>query len=60
VNPRGKTGYWLAAVGLEVDGEEGTDFHAIKQGYVTVTPLQLDRTFHARLDDVQQWVEGLL
>src|SRR5574344_1083901 len=57
VNPRGKTGYWLAAVGLEVDGEEGTDFHAIKQGYVTVTPLQLDRTFHARLDDVQQWVE---
>lgn len=60
VNPRGKAGYWLAAVGLEVDGEEGTDFHAIKQGYVTVTPLQLDRTFHARLDDVQHWVEGLL
>ncbi len=60
VNPRGKTGYWLAAAGLEMDGEEGTDFHAVRQGYVAVTPLQLDRTFHARLDDVQQWVEGLL
>lgn len=60
VNPRGKTGYWLAAVGAEADGEEGTDFHAIRQGYVTVTPLQLDRTFHARLDDVQEWVEDLL
>ncbi|TDQ40233.1 5'/3'-nucleotidase SurE [Thiopseudomonas denitrificans] len=60
VNPRGKTGYWLAAAGTVADGEEGTDFHAIRQGYVTVTPLQLDRTFHARLDDVQSWVEGLL
>lgn len=60
INPRGKTGYWLAAVGLEVDGEEGTDFHAIKQGYVTVTPLQLDRTFHPSLGEVQTWVEGLL
>lgn len=60
VNPRGKTGYWLAAVGTEIDGEKGTDFHAIKQGYVTVTPLQLDRTFHARLGEVQEWVEGLL
>ncbi len=60
VNPRGKTGYWLAAVGTVADGEEGTDFHAIRQGYVSVTPLQLDRTFHARLDDVQEWVEGLL
>ncbi|MGI6409155.1 MAG: 5'/3'-nucleotidase SurE [Gammaproteobacteria bacterium] len=60
INPRGKTGYWLAAVGTEVDGEEGTDFHALRQGYVTVTPLQLDRTFHAHLDDVRDWVEGLL
>ena len=59
-NPRGKPGYWLAAAGTEVDGEDGTDFHAIKQGYVTVTPLKLDRTFHARLDDVRQWVEGVL
>lgn len=60
VNPRGKTGYWLAAVGTEADGEEGTDFHAIRQGYVSVTPLQLDRTFHAQLDDVRDWVEDLL
>lgn len=60
VNPRGKTGYWLAAAGIAEDGEEGTDFHAISQGYVAVTPLQLDRTFHAQLDDVQRWLENAL
>lgn len=60
VNPRGKTGYWLAAAGLAEDGEEGTDFHAINQGYVTVTPLQPDRTFHAQLGDVQRWLENAL
>lgn len=60
VNPRGKTGYWLAAAGAAEDGEEGTDFHAISQGYVAVTPLQLDRTFHAQLDDVQRWLENAL
>lgn len=60
VNPRGKTGYWLAAAGIAEDGEEGTDFHAISQGYVAVTPLQLDRTFHAQLNDVQRWLENAL
>lgn len=60
VNPRGKTGYWIAAAGSAADGAEGTDFHAIKQGYVTVTPLQLDRTYHAQLQDVQRWVEGVV
>ena len=60
INPRGKQGYWLASVGAVEDGEEGTDFHAVSQGYVSITPLQLDRTFHPQMDDVKQWLEGLL
>ncbi|MCL7462028.1 5'/3'-nucleotidase SurE [Pseudomonas sp. NW5] len=46
VDPRGKAGYWIAAAGDIEDGAPGTDFHAVMQGYVSVTPLQLDRTFH--------------
>ncbi len=60
VNPRGKAGYWLAAAAGAEDGEPGTDFHAISQGYVAITPLQLDRTYHAQLDSVQGWLEKVL
>ncbi len=60
VNPRGKKCYWLASVGEVEDGEEGTDFHAVSQGYVSITPLQLDRTFHPQIDDLQHWLEELL
>ncbi|MDD2221879.1 MAG: 5'/3'-nucleotidase SurE [Pseudomonas sp.] len=60
VNPRGKEGYWISAVGGVEDGIEGTDFHAVAQGYVSITPLQLDRTFHSQVDEVKQWLEGVL
>ncbi|MGS0939967.1 5'/3'-nucleotidase SurE [Pseudomonas luteola] len=46
VNPRGKEGYWIAVAGDAEDSGPDTDFHAVMQGYVSITPLQLDRTFH--------------
>jgi len=41
VNPRGKQGFWLAVAGEVEDGREGTDFHAVQQGFVSVTLLQI-------------------
>lgn len=49
VDPRGKAGYWIAAAGDIEDGAPGTDFHAVLQGYVSVTALQLDRTLREDL-----------
>ena len=60
VNPRGKEGYWISAAGDAEDGGEGTDFHAVMQGYVSITPLQLDRTFQDGFSSLQPWLEGLL
>ncbi|WP_437884180.1 5'/3'-nucleotidase SurE [Pseudomonas sp. LRF_L74] len=60
VNPRGKEGYWIAVSGDAEDGGPGTDFHAVMQGYVSVTPLQFDRTFNEAFGSVQGWLEGLL
>ncbi|HZX52668.1 MAG TPA: 5'/3'-nucleotidase SurE [Pseudomonas sp.] len=60
VNPRGKEGYWISVAGDAEDGGPGTDFHAVMQGYVSVTPLQLDRTFQDGLNSLQPWLEGLL
>ncbi|MDA7087389.1 5'/3'-nucleotidase SurE [Pseudomonas sp. SA3-5] len=59
-NPRGKEGYWISVAGDAEDGGPGTDFHAVMQGFVSVTPLQLDRTFQDGLSSLQPWLEGLL
>lgn len=60
VNPRGKEGYWISVAGDAEDGGPGTDFHAVMQGYVSITPLQLDRTFHEAFRGLDSWLEGLL
>ena len=48
-NPRGDTMYWIGPAGPAMDAAEGTDFHATEQGYVSITPLQVDLTDHQRL-----------
>ena len=49
VNPRGETMYWIGGAGPAKDDGEGTDFHATAEGYVSITPLQVDLTDHQRL-----------
>ena len=58
IDPRGKPVYWIAPVGRERDAGEGTDFHAIHTGYVSITPLQYDQTHHGTLAQIQEWLGG--
>lgn len=51
-NPRGELIYWIGAAGDAREAGEGTDFHAISSGCVSITPLQVDLTDHASLP---QW-----
>ena len=53
-DPRGGTIYWLGANGTAIDESEGTDFYAINQDCVSITPLQVDMTAHHSLTDLQQ------
>ena len=46
-NPRGETIYWIGPAGDARECGEGTDFHAVAQGCVSITPLQVDLTDHA-------------
>ncbi|MCK5728382.1 MAG: 5'/3'-nucleotidase SurE [Methylococcales bacterium] len=55
-DPRGNNVYWVGPPGTEQDAGEGTDFYAIKQGYVSVTPLQLDLTRHQSLNTLSSWL----
>ncbi len=55
-NPRGEPIYWIGAAGDAREAGEGTDFHAVEQGCVSVTPLQVDLTDHASLASWSGWL----
>jgi 5'-nucleotidase len=57
--PRGKKRYWIGAAGNGGDAGPGTDFHAISQGYVSITPVHIDMTRHQVMSSLRGWVEGL-
>ncbi|HQR50436.1 MAG TPA: 5'/3'-nucleotidase SurE [Methylophilaceae bacterium] len=54
--PRGETVYWVGAAGAAQDAGEGTDFHAVEQGLVAITPLQVDLTRYGKLDALKSWL----
>jgi len=56
VNPRGQTVYWVGAAGLAEDAGPGTDFYAVENGRVSITPLQMDLTRYSQLEGVKQWL----
>lgn len=55
-NPRGKSCYWIAKAGEGADCGPGTDFHAINQGYVSITPVSVDMTAHGSLSTLEDWL----
>lgn len=55
-DPRGRPIFWVGPPGAEQDAGEGTDFHAVRSGCVSVTPIQVDLTRHAYLDSLDGWL----
>jgi len=55
-DPRGRPVYWVGPAGAGQDAGPGTDFHAVAEGYVSVTPLTVDLTNYAALDNVRSWI----
>ncbi len=59
LDPRGRKIYWIGPAGPEADAGEGTDFHAIKNGYVSITPMQVDMTKHSVLESIKSWSQTI-
>lgn len=55
-NPRGEPIYWIGAAGGAKEAGPGTDFHATAEGWVSVTPLQIDLTHDAQLPAISTWI----
>jgi 5'-nucleotidase len=59
LDPRGRTIYWIGLPGAEADAGPGTDFYAINEGYVSVTPLHLDMTNYKMFDQLANWLNKI-
>lgn len=58
--PYGDTVYWIGPAGSAADATPGTDFHAVAQGSVALTPLRLDLTQYEQLDALRAWADDKL
>ncbi|MDY7578600.1 5'/3'-nucleotidase SurE [Herbaspirillum sp. RTI4] len=56
-DPYGKDLYWIGPAGGAKDAGEGTDFHAVAQGHVSITPLQIDLTHNLQLNALKRDLE---
>ncbi len=58
-DPMGRPIYWIGPPGAEQDNGEGTDFHALSQNKVSVTPLKVDFTHYQQMDSMSQWLSHI-
>jgi 5'-nucleotidase len=55
-DPRGREIYWVGCAGPEQDAGPGTDFYALRNRYVSVTPLQIDLTRYESVERLKDWL----
>jgi len=55
IDPRGNPIWWIGPSGDALDASEGTDFHAVANGHISITPLQLDLTHTKLLPATREW-----
>jgi 5'/3'-nucleotidase len=55
IDPRGKPYFWIGEQYFTSNAEDGTDYRAIEEGYISVTPLKSDMTDHGALPQIGSW-----
>ena len=58
-DPKNRPVYWLGPAGAEQDAGPGTDFHAVANDFVSVTPIKVDLTDHGALEPLDTWMNVL-
>lgn len=57
LTPRGEQVYWVGAAGQPNDGGEGTDFYAVANHQVSITPIRADLTKYDQISTLKSWLE---
>ena len=55
IDPRGKPYFWIGEQYFRSNAEDGTDYRAVEDGYISVTPLRSDMTDHRALTAIDSW-----
>lgn len=58
-DPRGRPIWWIGPAGAAEDDGPGTDFDAVRRGFVSVTPIQVDLTRYQALEKIAGWIAAL-
>ena len=58
-DPKGRDIYWVGPVGAGLDEGPGTDFHAVANGNISITPLQFNLTRFGMLEQLSSWVDSV-
>ncbi|MCU7835545.1 MAG: 5'/3'-nucleotidase SurE [gamma proteobacterium symbiont of Taylorina sp.] len=59
IDPSNRKVYWLGPIAKEADAGPGTDFFALKQNRVSITPIKIDLTHYQMLDSVEEWLVNI-
>ena len=59
LDPRGQTIYWVGPPGAQQDAGPGSDFYAIANNKVSITPLRVDLTNYEALAQLSGWLAGI-
>jgi 5'-nucleotidase len=59
LDPRGRPIWWIGPPGAAQDAGAGTDFDAIGNGRISITPIHVDLTRFQAIDAVRAWVDAL-
>ena len=55
VDSRGKTFFWIGKENSHWGNQDGTDYQAVKKGFVSITPLKLDITNYEAIEEIKKW-----
>ena len=58
-DPRGKPMYWIGPSGPGQDAGPGTDFDAVRRGFISITPIHVDLTRYQALEQVSGWISEI-
>ncbi len=58
-DPRGYPIWWIGPAGAEQDAGPGTDFDAVRRGFISITPIHVDLTRYQALESVASWIDPL-
>jgi 5'-nucleotidase len=59
LDPSGREYFWIGGGSVHWEGPENSDFQAVRDGFVSVTPLHLDLTNYRLLEEIRGWNLGL-